>query len=84
MFNEGIHVADVDGVILFRPTISPIIYKQQIGRALSKMKEGMLHATRYAAENGDLNVPTKYVCVDGFKLGSWIERMRRRKCVGKK
>ena len=35
MFNEGVHVADVDGVILFRPTVSPIIYKQQIGRALS-------------------------------------------------
>jgi len=40
MFNEGIHVADIDGVILFRPTISPIIYKQQIGRALSAMKDG--------------------------------------------
>ena len=35
MLNEGIHVVDVDGVILFRPTVSPIIYKQQIGRALS-------------------------------------------------
>lgn len=35
MLNEGVHVADVDGVILFRPTVSPIIYKQQIGRALS-------------------------------------------------
>lgn len=35
MLNEGIHVDDVDGVILLRPTISPIIYKQQIGRALS-------------------------------------------------
>ena len=34
MLNEGIHVKDVDGVILFRPTVSPIIYKQQIGRAL--------------------------------------------------
>ena len=33
--NEGVHVDDVDGVILFRPTVSPIIYKQQIGRALS-------------------------------------------------
>ncbi len=36
--NEGIHVDDVDGVILFRPTVSPIIYKQQIGRALSAGK----------------------------------------------
>ena len=35
MLNEGIHVEDVSGVILLRPTISPIIYKQQIGRALS-------------------------------------------------
>ncbi len=34
MLNEGVHVDDIDGVILFRPTISPIIYKQQIGRAL--------------------------------------------------
>ena len=39
MLNEGIHVADVDGVILFRPTVSPIIYKQQIGRTLSAGSE---------------------------------------------
>lgn len=35
MLNEGIHVDEVDGVILFRTTVSPIVYKQQIGRALS-------------------------------------------------
>lgn len=35
MLNEGIHVDDVSGVILLRPTVSPIIYKQQIGRAFS-------------------------------------------------
>ncbi len=39
MLNEGIHVADIDGVILLRPTVSPIIYKQQIGRALSASKK---------------------------------------------
>jgi len=38
MLNEGIHVDDVAGVILFRPTVSPIVYKQQIGRALSAGK----------------------------------------------
>ena len=36
--NEGVHVEDVSGVILMRPTVSPIIYKQQIGRALSASK----------------------------------------------
>lgn len=39
MLNEGIHVEDVCGVILLRPTVSPIIYKQQIGRALSASKK---------------------------------------------
>lgn len=39
MLNEGIHVEDVSGVILLRPTVSPIIYKQQIGRALSASKK---------------------------------------------
>lgn len=38
MLNEGIHVEDIDGVVLFRPTVSPIVYKQQIGRALSASK----------------------------------------------
>ena len=33
--NEGIHIKNISGVILLRPTVSPIIYKQQIGRALS-------------------------------------------------
>lgn len=35
MLNEGVHVDDIDGVILLRPTVSPIIYLQQIGRCLS-------------------------------------------------
>ena len=34
MLNEGVYVEGISGVILFRPTISPIIYKQQIGRTL--------------------------------------------------
>ncbi len=38
MLNEGIHVDHVSGVILLRPTISPIVFKQQIGRALSASK----------------------------------------------
>lgn len=32
--NEGLHISNLDGVILLRPTVSPIIYYQQIGRAI--------------------------------------------------
>ena len=35
MLNEGVHVEGVDGVILLRPTISPTLYLQQVGRALA-------------------------------------------------
>ena len=35
MLNEGVHVKTIDGVIMFRPTSSPIVYSQQMGRGLS-------------------------------------------------
>ena len=38
--NEGVHVDGIDGVIMLRKTESPIIYMQQLGRALSAGNEG--------------------------------------------
>lgn len=148
MLNEGIHVDDVDGVILLRPTVSPIIYKQQIGRALSagKKKNAVIfdvvlnienlysigaieeemqvamtyyrslgmdsqivneqfrvvdevrdcmelfeklndsltaswelmyrYAQRYVEENGDLEVPKRYITPEGYSLGAWIQTQR--------
>ncbi len=35
MLNEGVHLDDIDGVIMLRPTHSPILYQQQFGRALT-------------------------------------------------
>ena len=149
MLNEGIHVDDVDGVILLRPTVSPIIYKQQIGRALAAGKkknavifdivlnieslysigaieeemqiaatyyrsfgrEGEIvnehfrvvdeihdcmelfeklndsltaswnlmyhYAKNYVQENGNLDVPKRYVTPEGYSLGSWLHTQRR-------
>ena len=33
--NEGLHLSDLDGVFMLRPTTSPIIYLQQMGRVLN-------------------------------------------------
>lgn len=146
--NEGIHVDDISGVILLRPTVSPIVYKQQIGRALSaskktngvifdivlnieniysidSIKEEMEVATsyyrslgetnkiinekfkiidevrncrdlfeklnetltatwdmyydcakKYFKENGNLEVPTRYITEEGYALGSWIANQK--------
>lgn len=35
ILNEGKHIANIDGLFLFRKTLSPNIYYQQIGRCLS-------------------------------------------------
>lgn len=35
IFNEGFHIEGVDGILMFRKTKSPIVYFQQLGRALS-------------------------------------------------
>ena len=149
MLNEGIHVDDVDGVILLRPTVSPIIYKQQIGRALAagKKKNAVIfdivlnienlysigaieeemqiattyyrslgmdgeiinehfrvidevrdcmelfeklndyltaswslmyhYAQEYARENGDLDVPKRFVTKEGYSLGAWLHTQRQ-------
>ena len=39
MFNEGVHLEGITGVILLRPTQSSIVYLQQIGRAISASDE---------------------------------------------
>ena len=156
--NEGIHVDDISGVILLRPTVSPIVYKQQIGRALSaskktnavifdivlnieniysidSIKEEMQVATsyyrslgeanqiinekfkiidevrnckelfeklndaltatwdiyyasakQYYKENGNLEVPARYITEEGYALGSWLSNqkaIRKGTVVGK-
>lgn len=89
MLNEGIHVDDISGVILLRPTVSPIIYKQQIGRALSANKtnnsvifdivlniENLYSIGELNEENRNLEVPARYFSEDGYSLSHWIYNQR--------
>jgi len=39
IFNEGVDVPNIDVVLMLRPTLSPVIYLQQIGRGLRKPKD---------------------------------------------
>lgn len=87
MLNEGVHVEGISGVIPFRPTISPIIYKQQIARLDSigmvwgnrndrQWNQGYQEAKRYFEAHGDLRVPVNYVSPEGYALGKWAKRQR--------
>jgi len=40
LFNEGVDIPDVDTVLMLRPTESPIIFLQQLGRGLRKGSRG--------------------------------------------
>ena len=40
-------------------------------------EDGFNHASAYYAENGNLKVPKRFICDDGFKLGLWINTQRR-------
>lgn len=67
--NEGIHVENISGVILLRPTISPIVFKQQIGRALT---------------TADSSVPLIFDIVDNienlYSIGTLQEEVRQARC----
>ena len=39
MYTEGIHVPDIDGIIMMRPTKSDIMFYQMLGRALASNKD---------------------------------------------
>ena len=39
MFNEGVDIPSVDMVMFLRPTESPIVFLQQLGRGLRRSKE---------------------------------------------
>ena len=44
IFNEGVDIPEINQVIMLRPTQSPIVFVQQLGRGLRK-KEGKDYAT---------------------------------------
>lgn len=39
MFNEGVDIPSVDMVMFLRPTESPVVFLQQLGRGLRRNKE---------------------------------------------
>jgi len=68
MLNEGYHIKELDGVIMMRPTFSPIVFEQQLGRALS-----------VKSDNG--NPPVILDLVDNFDsckiIEDFCERMKQ-------
>ncbi len=63
MLNEGYHIKDLDGVIMMRPTLSPTIFTQQLGRGLTV---------------GDNKIPVVLDLVNNFSTCKIIEDFTER------
>ena len=62
MLNEGLHLENISGVLLLRPTRSSIVWHQQIGRAI---------------EANNTNTPVIIDAVNNFSaVGQGMELMR--------
>jgi len=46
-------------------------------------RSGVNHLRSYAAAQGHINVPTRYVSDDGFRLGGWVSNRRHESKVGR-
>ena len=42
MFNEGVDIASLDMVMFLRPTESPVVFLQQLGRGLRRFAESSI------------------------------------------
>ena len=51
MFNEGVDVPEIEGVLMLRPTTSPIIFQQQFGRGLRFRPGKMMTAVDFVGNH---------------------------------
>ena len=74
MLNEGIHIPDVDGEVLFDLTSSPILYKQRIGRVLSSDKDAGETVIIDAVNNWLEQIDTYYELEKAINKGNQTDR----------
>ena len=67
VFNEGIDIPEVDTIVLLRPTESPVVFLQQIGRGLRRSlgKDQVLILDFIGAHRAEYRIDTKFAALSG-------------------
>ncbi|MEY4320738.1 MAG: hypothetical protein RLZZ471_679 [Actinomycetota bacterium] len=67
VFNEGVDIPEVDTVVLLRPTESPVVFLQQIGRGLRRSpgKDQVLILDFIGAHRAEYRIDTKFAALSG-------------------
>jgi hypothetical protein len=81
MFNEGVDVPEIDTVLLLRPTQSPIVFLQQIGRGL-RLSENKTHLQVIDFVGNHRSFLLVARVLAGLREGSLASDMRLREVLG--
>lgn len=67
VFNEGVDIPEVDTIVLLRPTESPVVFLQQIGRGLRRApgKDQVLILDFIGAHRAEYRIDTKFSALSG-------------------
>jgi superfamily II DNA or RNA helicase/HKD family nuclease len=77
VFNEGVDIPEVDTIVLLRPTESPVVFLQQIGRGLRRFpgKEHVLVLDFIGAHRAEYRVDKKYEALAGKSRAEIIDNL---------
>ncbi len=79
LFNEGIDLPEVDTLLLLRPTQSPVVFQQQIGRGhrLAPGKESCLILDFVGRHRAEFRFDRLFTPLTGLSPdGNWSDRSR--------
>jgi superfamily II DNA or RNA helicase/HKD family nuclease len=77
VFNEGVDIPEVDTIVLLRPTESPVVFLQQIGRGLRRApgKDQVLILDFIGAHRSEYRIDTKFSALSGKTRSEVIENL---------
>jgi superfamily II DNA or RNA helicase/HKD family nuclease len=77
VFNEGVDIPEVDTIVLLRPTESPVIFLQQIGRGLRRSpgKDQVLILDFIGAHRSEYRIDNKFAALSGKTRSEVIQNL---------
>lgn len=79
VFNEGVDIPEVDTIVLLRPTESPVVFLQQIGRGLRRSpgKDQVLILDFIGAHRAEYRIDTKFAALSGKTRSEVIQNLEQ-------
>jgi superfamily II DNA or RNA helicase/HKD family nuclease len=79
VFNEGVDIRELDTLLMLRPTESPVVFLQQLGRGLrkTKNKESCLVLDFVGSHRAEYRLDKKYQALSGNSRGGILKNLEQ-------